>query len=360
MTASPVRPAPFRHSANFASLVEESGGTLLVSTYQAGQLATFGSVDGVLRIALEPFRLAMGIAVHSRQVAVGADGLVWRLERLRPEPGAGVVRGGGHDEALLARSAHVTGPIHAHEMAFVHDELWVVNTLFSCLCTLDPHFHFIPRWKPPFITDCRVPGDRCHLNGLAVGGDRLRYVTALSETDTPNGWRPEKHRSGVLLDVETGEAVARGFAMPHSPRLWNDLVLLLDSGRGTLVAVDVSKGTWETVATLPGYARGLAVVGRLAFVGLSRIRETSVFSQIPIAERRESLKCGLAIVDLQRGELVSLFEFVEGIEEIFDVRLLPGPRSPLLRGPVPPDQNHMPDMLWTLPRPIAIGPGGAS
>ena len=51
-----------------------------------------------------------------------------------------------------------------------------VNTLFSCLFQLDPHFSFRPVWKPPFVT-ALAPEDRCHLNGLALvdGPAALRH-----------------------------------------------------------------------------------------------------------------------------------------------------------------------------------------
>ena len=38
-------------------------------------------------------------------------------------------------------------------MAFAGDagnDLWVVNTRFSCLCTLDGEHSFVPRWRPQF------------------------------------------------------------------------------------------------------------------------------------------------------------------------------------------------------------------
>ena len=37
-------------------------------------------------------------------------------------------------------------------MAWVGDELWMVNTLFSCLCTVDDRHSFVPRWRPSFIS----------------------------------------------------------------------------------------------------------------------------------------------------------------------------------------------------------------
>src|SRR2546430_2752495 len=98
---------------------------------------------------------------------------------------------GAHDACFLPRSCHVTGDIRVHELAWVGDDLWAVNTRFSCLCTLHPDCSFVPRWRPPFIT-ALVAEDCCHLNGLALVDGTIKYVTALGETDTPDGWRSGK------------------------------------------------------------------------------------------------------------------------------------------------------------------------
>jgi uncharacterized protein (TIGR03032 family) len=73
--------------------------------------------------------------------------------------------------------------------------------------------------------------------------------------------------------------------------------------------------------------------GPAAFVGLSKIRETSTFGGVPIAENRENLKCGLAVVDLQAGRTVAMFEFQTGVDELFDVHVLPSITFPAVSGP---------------------------
>ena len=176
---------------------------------------------------------------------------------------------------------------------------------------------------------------------------RPRYVTALAETDTAAGWRPDKVRTGCLIDVDTSEVVASGFAMPHSPRVHQGQIWLLDSGRGALVRVDATQGSTDVIARFPGYTRGLAILGNLAFVGLSKIRETSTFGGVPIAEHPERLKCGVAVVDLQRGQLVGQFEFKAGVDEVFDVSLIPGRRSTALRGPFSLEDGE--NTIWTVP-----------
>ncbi len=289
----------------------------------------------------------MGVAVGNGRIAVGATSQVWFL-RSAPAIAARIEPNGHHDACFLTRSSHVTGEIEVHEMAWVGEELWLVNTAFSCLCTLDGEHSFVPRWRPPFVSALAAE-DRCHLNGLAIEDDRPRYVTAMSETDTPQGWRPNKATTGCLIDVPSGATVARGFAMPHSPRVHQGRIWLLDSGRGRLVTIDPADGKAEVACELPGYTRGLAMIGPLALVGLSMIRESSTFGGMPVAERRDQLKCGVAVVELASGRQVSLLEFHSGVEEIFDVQLLHGARSPALSGPYAGREGGQ--VIWLVPQP---------
>ncbi len=116
-------------------------------------------------------------------------------------------------------------------------------------------------------------------------------------------------------------------------------------------SVDRQTGKREPVALLPGYTRGLAFCGQYAFVGLSRIRETAVFGGVPIAEHREELRCGVGVIGPNPGAAVAYFEFLGGVEEIFDVQVLPGANCVAVTGPHP-QQDSAPD-VWIVPRPPA-------
>jgi uncharacterized protein (TIGR03032 family) len=346
------REVRYRHSRDFARLVGELGASLLISTYQAGKLVVIGTTSAGLHISLHNFEQAMGLAVHPGQLAVGGRGVIWFLHaaaefapRLEPP--------GRYDACYLARRSFITGNIHSHEMAWAGDELWVVNTLFSCLCTLDDEFSFVPRWQPPFITEL-AGNDRCHLNGLALDRGRPRYATVMAESNEPAGWRPGKAEGGCILDIASGQSVSRGLSMPHSPRVHDGRLWVLNSGLGSLELVDPQSGKRDVVAGMPGYTRGLAFCGPYAFVGLSRIRETAVFGGVPIAEHRDQLKCGVGVVDMRSGQSVAYLEFETGVEEIFDVQVLPGARCASITGPFPL-QDDAKD-VWVVPPPGQMPP----
>ena len=94
------------------------------------------------------------------------------------------------------------------------------------------------------------------------------------------GGGPHKATNGCVLEVPSGEVVATGLAMPHSPRVRLNRLWVLNSGLGEVTMVTLPSGQMETVVELPGYPRGLALAGQLAFVGLSKARETATFGSV--------------------------------------------------------------------------------
>jgi len=116
--------------------------------------------------------------------------------------------------------------------------------------------------------------------------------------------------------------------MPHSPRWYRDQLWLLESGQGTIGRVDLATGKYESIAQLPGFTRGLSFLGPLAFIGLSQVRESAVFSGIPLVERLEERTCGVWVLNLETGETVAFCKFEEGVQEIFAIELLLGTQFP--------------------------------
>lgn len=333
-TTPPAAPARekipgFQYSPEFAELLESLGATLFVTTYQAGKIAAVRADGGRLNVLLRSFPMPMGIAVEPNRLAIGTRNQVWVLRSDRTIAGQ-LQPAGKYDACFVPRKSHVTGDIRVHDLGWSGPDLWLVNTRFSCLCTLDDNYSFVPRWRPPFVSALAAE-DRCHLNGLAMVDGKPAYVTALGETDSAGGWREGKATGGCVIDVNRNAVVARGLCMPHSPRWHAGRLWLLASGAGQINVLDDS-GKLETVAELPGYTRGLCLFRRYAFVGLSRIRETSMFGGLPIADRVSDLKCGIWALDLHTGKTIGFLQFPGGIEELYDVQILPGVRFPEVVG----------------------------
>jgi uncharacterized protein (TIGR03032 family) len=336
--APPPPPAPvafhYAQSDSFAPLLKRLGISLLVTTYQANKLLVIREQQDGLSILVRSFERPMGLAVDPRRIALGTRDQIWTF-RNAPDIAPQVEPAGAHDACFIPRSSHVTGDIGIHEVAWAGeklDELWLVNTRFSCLCTLDENYSFVPRWRPPFITEM-ASEDRCHLNGLAIVDHQPRYATALGQTDTRGGWRTNKSSGGVVMSVPDGRVVATGLCMPHSPRWHDNALWVLESGTGRLERIDPASGVRHVLTDgLPGFARGLAIFGPYAFIGLSKIRSTSAMDGVPLAQRRDELKCGVAVVDLRTGHVIALVDFQTAVEEVFDVQVLAGNRFPEVLG----------------------------
>ena len=327
----------FTQTESFVERLWVLGSTLLVSTYQANKLLAARVTRDGLSILVRTFERPMGTAVAADRLIVGTRNQVWEF-RNAPDIASRIEPAGTHDACFLPRHSHVTGDIGVHELTWAGNELWLVNTRFSCLCTLATDYSFVPRWRPQFIS-ALVAEDRCHLNGLGIADGRPRYATALGQTNVKDGWRAGKATGGVLIDVPSGETIVRGLCMPHSPRWHDGRLWVLESGTGRLLTFD-RNGRSELVAEVPGFARGLIFAGQHAFVGLSKIRPTSAMAGVPLAERRDELKCGVAIIELDRGRVEGFLEFQSAVEEIFDVQLLHGIRFPEVIGFQKDDVNH--------------------
>jgi uncharacterized protein (TIGR03032 family) len=325
---------PFRaiNSAGLPQLLEAAGICLLVSTYQAGKLMAVRGSEGTIWTLLRSFDRPMGLAAakDNHRFVLGTRQQIWDFQNA-PDIARQIEPIGRHDACFLPRVSYVTGDILAHEMAWADNELWLVNTLFSCLCTIHLDYSFVPRWRPPFVS-ALLPEDRCHLNGLTIVDGIPKYVTALGETDSLEGWRPNKVDGGILMDIPTGQVIARGLCMPHSPRVYAGHLWILAGGTGQLQVVDANTGKRETVAEFPGFARGLSFHGPYAFVGLSKIRESAMFGGLPVASRVKDLRCGIWVIDVRSGQVVESMQFQSGVEEVFAVQVMSGIRFPEIVG----------------------------
>jgi len=328
LTDSQHSPLRSSYTANLSAMFEQMKLSLMVTTYQAGKVVIVRSRNKKLNTHFSDFEKPMGLAVRGPKLAVGTKNAVeFFLDVPGKKPTAN--EQAAPEGRFIKRLEQITGNIDIHELAWSSSEVWLVNTKFSCLCTLDLNNNFVPRWRPWFISALE-PEDRCHLNGLCLVDDEPRYVTALGQSDSAGGWRPARASGGIIMDITSNTLVATGLSMPHSPRWYRDQLWVLESGKGALSRVNTSNGQIETVVVLPGFTRGLSFVGDLAFVGLSEVRETAVFGSIPITESASERICGVWVVDIKAAKVVGWLRFEGDVREIFAVEALSGRVSPEL------------------------------
>ena len=321
-------------SPGLAAWLAQQNVSIAFTTYQAGRLFMIGrKPDGTMRAHERMIDHCQGLWTDGQGLWTSAKTVLWRFHNALP-PGERSERGA--DRFFVPREGRVTGAIDIHDIGIGDiggGRLGpiFVNTQFNCLATISRIASFRPLWRPPFIS-ALAREDRCHLNGLAMDGTRPAYVSAVSRSDVADGWRDRRRDGGVIVDVASGEIVAADFSMPHSPRLHDGKLWVLNSGRGELGVVDPADGKFTPVAFCPGYARGLAFAGPFAVVGLSRPRRNKTFEGLELDERLAAkdaeARCGLIIVDTRSGRTVEWLRFDQMIEELYDVAVMPGVIQP--------------------------------
>jgi uncharacterized protein (TIGR03032 family) len=320
-------------SRDFADWLASEGISLAFTTYQSGKLFLLGrKPDGRLAVFERTFNRSMGLWANGQTLWLSSLYQLWRFENVLA-PGT---HHEGHDRLYVPRVGHTTGDLDIHDVAVdADDRVLFVNTRFNCLATLHPRHSFQPLWRPRFVSKL-VAEDRCHLNGLALEHGRPRYVTAVSQSDVIDGWRDRRRDGGVVIDVDTQRVVVAGLSMPHSPRLHQGQLWLLDSGSGQLGQVDLARGAFVPLTFCPGYLRGLAFTGPYAVVGMSRPRHDKTFGGLALednlAARQAEARCGLHVIHLESGDTAHWVRIEGLVSELYDVAILPGVIRPMALG----------------------------
>jgi len=297
--------------------------SLFVSTYTAGRIFAIGHDGyGTLRVLPVHMPRPMGVAFHGSRMAVATLRDI-QVFFAHEEAGRNLPFSFQQFQTFYTpRISYYTGPLDIHDLYLTSKGMLAVATKFSCLATFTSETSFKPIWTPKFITELR-PEDRCHLNGLAMDGEVPAYVTMLGTGDRAGSWREKITTGGQIVRVADHEVLAAGLGMPHNPRLVGNRLYFLESAKGHLAYLDLETGQKHVVAELGRFVRGLVVVGQTAVVAYSKLRATSTtFAKLQGVVRGDT--SGILGVDLLTGTELFNAEFLEGVDEVYDVQARPG------------------------------------
>jgi uncharacterized protein (TIGR03032 family) len=324
-----------RDSGSFVAILNRLGCSLALST-RPNRLVMIGAEDTrpvISQCHFYRFFRPMGLACDGDRIAIAT------LNELFVFANVGAIakdlpdRPDYYDAVFVPRSMVFTGTCDLHDMAFDGARIVAVNTRYSCVCLFDGQYNFTPIWRPPFITEF-APEDRCHLNGMAFAGRSVRYVTMLGTSNEPHGWRDGMAEGGVLMETPSGRVVTRSLSMPHSPRLFDGRLYMLEGGRGLVLGIDPVSGEKHKLAQLSGFAHGLAEYRGVIFVGMSKLRDSRGPRHLPIETEGRELIAGVAAIDAASNEILGAIEFLNAVEEIYDVQVMPNILRPEIRDPV--------------------------
>lgn len=315
-----------RASAGFSSWLRAHDVSLLVSAPSVDRVLLIQARDGDgegdgegIDVAAHGLARPMGMVRHGSTLWIASAFCVWRFEDSR--------RGDG-DTQMLARAQLMTGDLDVHDLAIDGDaQLLMAVTAYSCVARLDPALSFDPRWRPPFIS-ALASEDRCHLNGLACDKRGLRYVTAFAASDTPEGWRSGV-AEGLVYDVVADAAIMSGLVLPHSPRIHDSRLWVLEAGSGAVLRM-ARGGAVERLIELPGFVRGLSFVGGHPLVTLSRPRRVGAFAKLPLGSGGaldRAACCGVRVLSKDGQTVEHSLDLGAPFDELYDVIALRGVAS---------------------------------
>lgn len=318
-------------SRNFTGWLKSRKASLVFTTYQAGKIFFIGvNAEGSLSVFERTMERPMALAADGGDLYLSTLYQLWRFAAV---PAAGDY--GGYDRLYAPRQSWVTGDIDIHDIKVDAKGPLFVNTLFSCLARPSAAASFDPVWRPSFVSRLAAE-DRCHLNGLAMRDGAPAFVTAVGVSDVADGWRDHRLAGGAVIDVKSGEIVARGLSMPHAPRFHDGKLYLLNAGSGEFGVLDESSGRFEAITFCPGFLRGLDFVDGFAVVTMSLPRGDRSFEGLAIdgtlAKTGGVPRCGLAVIDLKTGDLAHWLRLEGVVQELFDVAVLKGAARPAAIG----------------------------
>lgn len=314
----------------FWAILEELDVTLLVSREYEHLLLALSVERGRPRVSYLPLPHPSGIAVDRRRahVHVACTRNPNQVLLLRPAVPSGAER----PTLLPVRSSLLPGSLYLHDLAFVGEALHANAVGCDAVVRLHEDGGYRLVWWPRCVTQAGgpVPGlNRLQLNSIAAGADLASsYFSASAER--PGRRRPGQpsfpvDRRGVVFHGRSGEVVCRGLTRPHSARLAGGELWVANSGYGEVGAV--RDGRFEPVTRLPGWTRGLCLLGAgagVAFAGTSRVLPR--FRRYAPGLDVERSVCAVHAVDAATGRALASVAWPAG-NQVFGIDWLPRGRA---------------------------------
>jgi uncharacterized protein (TIGR03032 family) len=222
------------------------------------------------------------------------------------------------------RTYLVPGAFYTHDLAWIGGRLHANAVGLNAVVRFDDH---VPRivWWPHCVDRNGEPvteRNYIQLNSIAAGPTiSASFFSASAERISarrPGHLDFPVDRRGVVFSGETRVPLVRGLTRPHSARLHGGRLYVLDSGYGSVGAVE--GGRYVEIARLGSWTRGLALVGGIAFVGTSRVIPR-FRRYAPGLDVGRSV-CGVSAVDVASGHVIASITWPSG-NQIFAIEAVP-------------------------------------
>jgi uncharacterized protein (TIGR03032 family) len=325
--ASAIDPALLRGQArgHWWDLLDELGITLLISREYEHLVMALAAPSGRPCATFLPLPHPSGLVVDraSWMVHLASTRNPNALYSLVP---VGDPEGPPVERPLMPVGARfLPGCLYLHDLALVDGALHANAVGQNAVIRLGASGRYERVWWPACIERPEGPAferNYLQLNSIAAGPNLAdSYFSASGErlsARRPGHRNYPVDRRGVIFSGRTREPVVRGLTRPHSARPFEGRVWVDNSGYGELGFGQ--DGRFEPLVRLPGWTRGLAFAGRIAFVGTSRVIPR--FRRYAPGLDADASRCGLHAVDVDSGRVLGSLTWPSG-NQIFAIDWLP-------------------------------------
>lgn len=315
-------------------LIESLGITLLVSREYEHFLLGLTVAEGRPQVTFQPLPHPSGITIDpaGSRVYVAAtrnpNQLVSFLpfDGLRPRSDWGGVGAAPAGRPLLPeRSLFLPGSVYLHDLAFIGGELHANAVGENAVVKFAGDGRWERVWWPRSIEGEAGPDfqrNTLQLNSIAAGpslaGSFFSASAAVPGERLPGDPSMPVDGRGVIFGGASREPVVSGLTRPHSARLQDGRLWVANSGYGEVCLVQ--DGALQSVATLPGWTRGLAFQGDILFVATSRVLPR--FEAYAPGLDPDASRCGLHALDYRHGRRLASLYWPAG-NQVFAVTVVP-------------------------------------
>jgi uncharacterized protein (TIGR03032 family) len=223
---------------------------------------------------------------------------------------------------MPATTAYYPGSLYIHDLAVFAGRGVYANAVgHNAVVRLLEGNRFERVWWPHCIEVNGTPvftRNHIQLNSIAAGKTLAQSFFSAS-SDQIGRLRPGHLNypvdgRGVIFSGSTREPICTGLTRPHSARLRGREIWVDNSGYGEVGFVE--KGRLQVVRKMPGWTRGLCLIGDIAFVGTSRI--IPKYARYAPGLNASSSVCGIHAVSCKTGALLGSLEWPYG-NQIFSI-----------------------------------------
>jgi uncharacterized protein (TIGR03032 family) len=317
--------------------------TLLVTREYEHLVMAIGAPQGRPRLTFLPMPHPSGLAVDRRESRVYVASTrnpnqVFVLGANRGGPRRAKAPG-----ALVpVSSTFYPGSLYLHDLAVFGSTLYGNATGHNVVVSLAPDGTFAPVWWPRCIERAGRPSmERNHIQLNSIAGGPSLGESFFSASSTSVGRLRPGHLNypvdgrGVIFSGRTREPICTGLTRPHSARRSGGKLWVANSGYGELGFV--SRGALEVVTRLPGWTRGLCLVGDVAFVATSRVlpRYRGYAPGLDVLESR----CAIHAVSVSSGRVLGRLEWPHG-SQVFAIDWIENKKTSGLPFPIGPRRSR--------------------